>query len=194
MCNKMSSPTMLCKNNESGMRECDKFWKEKSEIQSTWEKKHILKYKPADSIYTSIMKFRYIEDYKKMKKLNEILYKIVKKIDKSNQPIGYYKNQIDFVYELEEETRNLLNIVQNCNFFNVDYYDGIVFVNKFSSIFDFLTNGNKIDHSFRKLISEMGWGPDGMSMYLHDILEKEIIPKLKKIYNELLKRVFKSLE
>ena len=53
MCNKMSSPTMLCKNNESGMRECDKDWKARSEIQSTWEKIHILKYKPSDSIYTS---------------------------------------------------------------------------------------------------------------------------------------------
>ena len=42
MCNKMPSPAMLCKNNERGMRECDKFWKEKSEIQSTWEKIHIL--------------------------------------------------------------------------------------------------------------------------------------------------------
>ena len=30
---KMSSPAMLCKNNESGMRECDKFWKAKSEIK-----------------------------------------------------------------------------------------------------------------------------------------------------------------
>ena len=37
---------MLCKNNESGMRECDKFWKAKSEIQNTWDKKYILKYKP----------------------------------------------------------------------------------------------------------------------------------------------------
>ena len=53
MDNKMSSPAMLCKSNESGMRECDKFWKVKSEIQSTWEKKYILKYKPDDSIYTS---------------------------------------------------------------------------------------------------------------------------------------------
>ena len=30
MCNKMSSVAMLCKSNESGMRECDKFWKVKS--------------------------------------------------------------------------------------------------------------------------------------------------------------------
>ena len=117
-------------------------------------------------------------------------------MDKSNQPIGYYfKNHIDFVYELEEETRNLLNIVQNCNFFNVDYHDGVVFVNKFSSIYDFLSNGNKIDHSFRKLSSKMGCGLDGMSTDIHDILEKEIIPKLKKIYNELQGRgIFKSLE
>ena len=57
MDNKMSSPAMPCKDNESGMRECDKDWKARSEIQSTWEKKYILTYKPTDSIYTSIMKF-----------------------------------------------------------------------------------------------------------------------------------------
>ena len=80
MCNKMPSPTMNCKSNEMkrGMRECDKFWKAKIEIQSTWEKIYILLYKPDD---TSRMKFRYIEDYKKMKKINEMLYEIIKKMD-----------------------------------------------------------------------------------------------------------------
>ena len=86
MDNKMSSTAMFCKRNERGMRDCDECWKGRSEVQSTWEKKYILKYKPAGSIYTSIMKFRYIEDYKKMKKLNEKMREIVKKMDKRNQP------------------------------------------------------------------------------------------------------------
>ena len=104
---------MLCKNNESGMRECDKFWKEKSEIQNTWEKIHTLTYKPADSIYTSIMKFRYIEDYEKMKKIN-MLYEITKMM--GTLPKFYSKDRIDFIYEMEEEIKNLLQLVKKCYF------------------------------------------------------------------------------
>ena len=75
MCNKMSSLAMLCKNNEIGMRERDKERKARIEIQSTWEKIYILKYKSSDSIYTSIMKFRYVEDYEKMRIINKMLKK-----------------------------------------------------------------------------------------------------------------------
>ena len=65
MDNKMSSSAMSSKKIEMRMKEYIKDWKARSEIQSTWEKIHILKHKPSDSIYTSIMKFRYIEDYEK---------------------------------------------------------------------------------------------------------------------------------
>ena len=155
MCNKMSSPAMLCKNNESGMRECDKCCKGRSEVLSTWEKIHTLTYKPDNSIYTSIMKFRYIEDYEKMRIINKMLKKIVKKIDISNELIGNYKAQIDFLYLLDEETRNLLKFLENCYFFNTEYYDGIVFINKFSNIYNFLSKDIKIHRYFRKLLSEM---------------------------------------
>ena len=60
MDNKMSSSTMSSKKIEMRIKEYNKDWKARSEIQSTWEKTHILTYKPIDSIYTSIMKFRYI--------------------------------------------------------------------------------------------------------------------------------------
>ena len=125
-----------------------------------------------------------------MKKIDEMLYEIVKKMDKTNQPIGRYKDQIDFVYELEEETMNLLKLLQTCYFFNVDYHDGIVFKNKFCSIYTFLSYSKKIKlrNSFRKLLSDMGWGPDGFSIYLCNILEENIEPKLVKIYEELLGR------
>ena len=79
--------------------------------------KYILKYKPADSIYTSIMKFRYIEDYEKMRRINKMLYKIVKMMDNTNQPTVTYKKQKDFIYKLYEETRNLEKLVKKCNFF-----------------------------------------------------------------------------
>ena len=190
----MSSPAMLCKNNESGMRECDEFWKEKNEIQSTWEKIYILKYKPDDSIYTSIMKFRYIEDYEKMKKINKMLYEITKMMDNTNIPKFSSKDRINFIYELEEEIKNLLQLVKKCYFFNIDYDDGIVFVNKFCSINTFLANRENINFSFRKLLSKLKYTAyDGFLSNLYDILEKEIYPSLKKIYKELRGRgIYKS--
>ena len=112
----MSSPAMLCKNNERGMRECDKDWKAKIEIQSTWEKKNILLYKPDDSIYTSRMIFRYIEDYKKMRKIDEMFYQINRIICSVIVPSVFPEEQFDFIYELEKETKKLLNLVKKCSF------------------------------------------------------------------------------
>ena len=126
MDNKMPSPAMFCTNKVNKMRECDKDWKAKEEIQSSWEKKYILTYKPTDSIYTSRMIFRYIEDYEKMKKIDNIYLYLLS------------KGQFDFIYELEEETKKLLELVKKCNFLNIDYDDGIVFENKFLDIFYFL--------------------------------------------------------
>ena len=180
MCNKMSSPAMLCKNNERGMRECDKDWKAKSEIHSTWEKIHILTYKPDDSIYTSIMKFRYIEDYKKMKKINEILNEITKIMN--TLPKIYANVLILKVYELEEETKNLLQLVEECSFLNIDFDDEKVFKNKFYSIYKFIKDRTNLDYIFRKLISKMKYRAyDGFSINLYDILEKEICPLRKNI-------------
>ena len=121
---KMSSPAMLCKSNESGMRECDKFWKVKSEIQSTWEKIHILKYKPADSIYTNIMKFRYLEDYEKMKKINKMTGKILILMKNANKGLGGYSKE-RYIYLLKERLSGILSFLQECNFLNVDSDDGI---------------------------------------------------------------------
>ena len=186
---------MLCKNNESGMRECNEFWKEKIEIQSTWEKIYILKYKPDDSIYTSIMKFRYIEDYEKMKKINKMLYEITKMMDNTNISKFSSKDRINFIYELEEEIKNLLQLVKKCYFFNIVYDDGIVFVNKFCSINTFLANRENINFSFRKLLSKLKYSAyDGFSSHLYDIFEKEIYPSLKKIIKNCVEEVYINLE
>ena len=190
MCNKMSSPTMLCKNNEIAMRECDKDWKGKSEIQSNWEKKYILKFKPVDSIYTSIMKFRYIEDYEKLKKINEMLYEILHKLYLTKVKRFSSLQLINFIYELEEETKILLKLVEKSNFFaNIDYDDGIVFVKKFRNIYIFRADRGNIEFMISKLISEMKLIPcDGFLIYLCDILEKEIQPTLDKVFKELRRR------
>ena len=186
---------MLCKNNESGMRECDKFWKEKSEIQSTWDKKYILKYKPDNSIYTSIMKFRYIEDYKKMKKLDEMLYRIVYRMNNNNQPFYDYDKQLDFICELKEETRKLEKFVKNCNFLNIDYDDGEVFLHKFWNINTFLANGKHIKIIFAKLLRVLeNSEEDGFPEFLYVMLKKGICPSLKKIYDELIQRGILDLE
>ena len=114
--NKMSGAAKFCKSNERGIRDCDECWKGRSEVQSTWEKKYILKYKLAGSIYTSIMKFRYIEDYKKMKKLNEKLYEIVKKMDYRNQPYFKFMRKREFIEELFRETKDLEEFVKKMLF------------------------------------------------------------------------------
>ena len=188
MDNKMSSSTMSSKKIEMRMKEYNKDWKAISEIQSTWEKTHILTYKPIDSIYTSIMKFRYIEDYEKMKQINKMLKEILRKMDETNQPIGeYFKNHIDFVYELEEEADKLLNFLKKCFFFNIDFHDGMVFINKFSYIHKFMyKNHIRIDYSFRKLLRSMEENGDGLLIY--EELDDVVIPKLRKIYEELLSR------
>ena len=188
----MSSPTMLCKNKESGMKEHNKDWKAKSEIQSTWDKIHILTYKPFDSIYTSIMKFRYIEDYKKMKKINKMLCEIVKKMDNTNQLFGGHDSPCDFTNELNEETRNLNKLVKKCIFFNIDYDDGKVFLMKFWSINTFLANGKNIDFIFGRQLRYLKNAHYYAELYY--ILKKEICPSLKKIYHELLRRGMMDLD
>ena len=109
MCNKMPSSAMLCKNNERGMRECDKDWKAKSEIQSTWEKIYFLLYKPDDSIYTSIMKFRYIEDYEKMKKINIKLWQIERIIGTIDTACLYSKKNLILFMKWKKKQKNCWN-------------------------------------------------------------------------------------
>ena len=188
MCNKMSSVAKCCKSNERGMRDCDECWKGRSEVQSTWEKKYILEYKPYNSIYTSIMKFRYLEDYKKMKKINEILAKIVRKMDNTKHGFANYNKKEKFIYDLKYETEVLENLVKKCYFFNVDYDDGKVFTYEFWSINTFLANGKRIKFIFGRLLRALKPYYDDGYDDLYYILKKEICPALKRIYNELLRR------
>ena len=91
---------------------------------------------------------------------------------------------------MEEEIKKLLQLEKSVIFFNIDYNDGIVFVNKFFSINTFLAIRENINFSFRKLLSKLKYSAyDGFSSYLYDILEKVVYPSLKKIYKELRRRV-----
>ena len=70
------------------------------------------------------MKFKYLEDYQKMKKLEEKLSKINRKMDDREQPFNCgYQIVKDFVNELYNEMRDLKKIVKKCNFLKVDYDD-----------------------------------------------------------------------
>ena len=111
----MSGPAIICKTNENKMRDCDKDWKIKSELQSTWEKIYILKYKPSNSIYTSIMKFRYLEDYEKMKKIDKMLGKILILMKKANKGLVGYSEE-GYIYELKESLLYILIFWKNVIF------------------------------------------------------------------------------
>ena len=114
---------MRCKEKDiiikmvNNFRDCDENWRGRSELQSNWDKKYILKYKPYGSNYTSIMKFRYLEDYKKMKKINGLLDGILVKMYNSNH-LSFTLHEIKkIIFELEEETVCLLNFIKKMQFF-----------------------------------------------------------------------------
>ena len=187
----MSSPAMFCKTKENKMKECDKDWKAKSEIQSTWDKKYILTYKPTDSIYTSIIKFRYIEDYKKMKKIDNMFFQLELIIGTIETSCYYSKGKYDFIYKMEKITNELLILVEECNFLNIDYDDGVTFQHKFVYIDNFFSTKGNID--FEKQMKEFKSWCDNKKMIrkVYEIFEKQIKPNLTIIYNELLRRRIK---
>ena len=198
MSNKMPSPAMFCKSNERGMRYCDKCWKGKSELQSYWEKIYILKYKPADSIYTSIMKFRYLEDYRKMKKIDKMLGKIMILMQNANKGLcGYSKER--YIYLLKERLLGILSFLKECNFLNVDFDDGICFEHKFLNISHYILNGDKnhVEFIFGRLLKHFKdwYDSDGADFggFYHD-LKYKIIPLLVKIRDELLERGIKIFD
>ena len=182
MCNKMSSPAMLCKSIERGMRECDKFWKEKSEIQSTWEKIFTLYCEPKDIFgqriyeYACFMKFRYFEDYKKMKKLNIMLGKLFIIIGNER-----------YIDEMKKKIKNISNLLEEANFLNVDFDDGLCFRYKFSNIKNYINDLDELKYK------------DLRKHFIFSDEEKyyeltEIMSSLLKIRNESLKRGIKKFD
>ena len=64
------------------------------------------------------MKFKYLEDYQKVKKLEEKLAKINRKMDNREQPFGCgYQTVKYFVYELYSEMLDLEKFVKIMQFF-----------------------------------------------------------------------------
>ena len=98
-------------------------WKGKYEQSIIEGKKYIIKHKPktllGSYLYDTpcIMKLKYPEDYQKMKKLNEMLGKIISKMDNQEQPFNCgYQTVKDFVNELYSEMLDLEEFVKNAIF------------------------------------------------------------------------------
>ena len=154
----------------NNFRDCDENWRGRNEVQSTWEKKYILKYKSEKSIYTSIIKFRYLEDYKKMRKVNKMLGNILEYLENAeayNTRIitSWFKNEFMYIELATKELNKLKDYVRDCNFLNVDYDDGEVFKSRFKFIFDLL----KKDKFF----------PETGKYYFTKMLREDIYPPLE---------------
>ena len=170
-------------------RDCDEKWRGRSEVQSTWEKMYILKCKPYESNYTSIMKFRYFKDYKKMRRINKMLDSTFRKIRKYNFNFDDIVNAVEV---LLKELNKLNELVKECNFLNVDYDDCLVFKNKFSNIMDLLYKEVELEFIGKQIMKFLG---DDRNIYnfihcinTYEVLKEEIPLSLNKIKDELLRR------
>ena len=131
------------------------------------------------------MKFKYLEDYKKMKKLDKKLAKINRKVDNRNQSYFSYQEVKDFVYELYEEMLDLEEFVKKCEFFKVDHDDGRFYTIKFYNTNIFLEEGKRKFEVFNTLLyclAKSGYND------LYENLENDICPALLKIYDSLIQR------
>ena len=159
-------------------------WRGRSEHQNMWGKTYVIKYNPKSLFgskvfeYPCIMKFRYLEDYENMKKLNEKMGKINRKMDNRNQSYFNYFQVKDFVYELYYETLDLEEFVKKCNFLNVDYNDGRFYTTKFWSINTFLAQG---DHKFEVFNSLLRCLLESHYLDLYENLKNDICPILLNI-------------
>ena len=172
-------------------------WRGRYEQSNMEGKKYIIKYKPKNDFERNLndapckMKFKYLEDYQKMKKLQEKLAKINRKMDNRNQPFGSgYRVVKDFVYELYEEMLDLEEFVKKCNFLKVDYDDGRFYTIRVWSINTFLAQG---DHKFEVFNSLLGCLLEREYLDLYENLKNDICPRLLKIYDSLIQRGLLSL-
>ena len=138
------------------------------------------------------MKFKYLEDYQKMKKLDEKLAKINSKMDNREQPFGYgYQKVKDFVYELHNEMRDLEKFVKKCNCLKVDYDDGRFYTIKFFGTNTFIAQAEFKFDVFNRFLNYLG---EKEYDDVYENLKNDIIPRLLKIYDSLIQRGLLSLD
>ena len=173
-------------------------WRGRYEQSIIEAKKYIILYKPKTLFGSYLydtpckMKFKYLEDYQKMKKLEEKLSKINRKMDNREQPFGYgYQTVKDFVYELYSEMLDLEEFVKKCNFLKVDYDDGRFYTIKFFGTSTFLAQAEFKFDVFNRFFNYLG---EEEYVDIYEILKYNIIPRLLKIYDSLIQRGLLSLD
>ena len=144
--------------------------------QSVIEGKHfITKYSPKTPLGSylcdtpSIMRFKYLEDNEKLKKVNNMIGNVLHKLSYERIP-----KRLELVRELEE----LEEFVKKCNFLKIDYDDGRLFRTKFYTINIFLAEGEDKFPLFDKY-EERSCDEDYANML--DLLDYDIIPKVLKL-------------
>ena len=159
-----------------------KHWKGRTE-QSVIEGKHyIIKYSPKSLLggylcdTPCIMRFKYREDYEKLKIVNKMIGNILHKLSFERIP-----KRLKLVRELEE----LENFVEKCNFTKIDYDDGRLFRTKFYATNLFLEEGEENFPLFDKW-PERPCNEDYLNMFI--LLHEDIIPKVNKINKLLVQR------
>ena len=157
-------------------------WKGKAEQSVTEGKHYIIKYSLKTPLGSNlndtptIMRFKYREDYEKLKKVNNMIGNILHKLSYERMP-----KRLKLVRELEE----LEEFVRKCNFTKIDYDDGRLFRTKFYAINIFSAEGEEKSPLFGKY-EERGCDEDYGNMY--DLLQNDIIPKIFKINYLLVER------
>ena len=167
-------------------------WKGRAEQSVIEGKKYIIKYKPKSPLGSHlfntpcIMRFKFLEDYEKMKKLSEMIGNIYYKMHNERQPFyENYKTVTDFVNELYSEMLDLEEFVKECNFLKVDYDDGRLYRIRFFATNSFLSEAEKKFHIFHRFLKYLC---EDEYVYVYEMLKYDIIPRLLKINDSLLQR------
>ena len=159
-------------------------WRSRYE-QSVIEGKHyIIKFKPKSILgghlfdTPCIMRFKFLEDYEKMKKLEEKLVKIIRNMNNQKQPFNCgYQRVKDFVNDLYKEMLDLEEFVKKCNVLKVDYDDGRFYAVKFFGTNSFLAEA---DHEFRIFNRFLKYLREEEYVDVYEMLKYDIIPTLLK--------------
>ena len=157
-------------------------WKGRVEQSVIEGKQYIIQFEPKTLLGSylfdtpCIMKFKFIEDYQKMKKLDERLGKLNRKMNNEKQPFyENYQTVKDFVSELYNEMLDLER-----RFYTIKFFATNTFLAQAEVKF-------RIFNRFLKYLRE-----EYVDVY--EMLKYDIIPTLLKINDSLLQRGLLSLD
>ena len=136
----------------------DEEWRGKSKVLRNWGKNILCKVKKyilrneIDSVYPDKMFFFFnIEDYKKMRRMNEIFHKMFMLLFFIYLEYG----KVEFIEGMIEEVNKMKKIVKKCDFFNVYYGEGVVFQKKFKHIVNFMEEDGDLEYVCEKILENL---------------------------------------